>query len=94
MKNYELRYKQPARKAIQKLNPQIQQRLKAKLEYFIEQPDPLVFADALTKPADAQYRWRVGNYRILLDVESNYIVILVVRHRKDVYRKKTNSNKD
>lgn len=86
MVSYTLLYKKPAVKAIRKLPPQIQKRIKLKLEWFIAQPDPVVFAEPLTKPADAQYRFRVGTYRILFDVEGNNIVVLLVQHRKDVYR--------
>ena len=87
MARYKLLYKKPAVKSIQKLTPQIKKRLKVKLEFFVDQKDPLVYAKALTKPADAQYRFRVGNYRVLFDIEGNNIVILLVQHRKDVYRK-------
>ncbi|HHB91097.1 MAG TPA: hypothetical protein ENK60_07280 [Anaerolineae bacterium] len=33
-----------------------------------------------------EYRLRVGDYRILFEVEEDQIVIYRVRHRKDVYR--------
>lgn len=87
MTKYTLLYKKPAVKSIQKLTPQVRKRLKVKLEWFISQADPLSFAEHLTKPADAQYRFRVGVYRVLFDVEESKIVILLVQHRKDVYRK-------
>jgi mRNA interferase RelE/StbE len=80
-----LLYKKPAVKSIGKLPPHIKKRIKAKLERFIEQEDPLGFAEHLTKPADAQYRYRVGVYRILFDVEGDNIVILYVQHRSEVY---------
>ena len=85
MASYTLLYKKPAAKQIQKLPIQIRKRLKAKLDWFIAQDNPLQFADALTKPADAQYRFRVGSYRVLFDVEGNNIVMLIVQHRKEVY---------
>lgn len=87
MSKYSLVYKKPAVKAIQKLSPQIRKRLKLKLEFFIKQNDPLSLAKPLTKPADAQYRFRVGSYRILFDVEDDKIVVLLVQHRRDVYKK-------
>ncbi|MCX6727220.1 MAG: type II toxin-antitoxin system RelE/ParE family toxin [Candidatus Saccharibacteria bacterium] len=87
MAKYQLLYKKVAVKSIQKLSPQIKKRLQIKLEFFVSQEDPLIFAKALTKPADAQYRFRVGNYRVLFDIEKNNIVILLVQHRKDIYRK-------
>ncbi len=87
MAKFKLVYKKPAVKSIQQLTPQIKKRLKVKLEFFGSQKDPLIYAKALTKPADAQYRYRVGNYRVLFDIEGNNIVILLVQHRKDVYKK-------
>ncbi len=87
MSRYQLFYKKPAAKEIQKLPVQIQKRLKLKLEWFVDQTDPLQFAEPLTKPADAQYRFRVGTYRILFDVEGDAIVILYIQHRREVYRR-------
>jgi mRNA interferase RelE/StbE len=84
---FQLRYKKPAVKEIQKLPPQIKKRLKLKLEWFAYQKDPREFSKPLTKPADAQYRFRVGNYRILFDVEDRTIIILYVQHRRDIYRR-------
>lgn len=82
----QLAYKKPAVKDIKVLPTNIRLRLKQKLEWFASQPTPLQFAKALTKPADAQYRFRVGAYRVLFDVEGNTIIILRVQHRREVYR--------
>lgn len=87
MPKYTLLYKKPAVKEIEKLPNQIKKRLKSKLEWFISQDNPLEFAQPLTKPADAQYRFRVGNYRLLFDVEGSNIVVLHIQHRREVYRK-------
>lgn len=84
---YRLLYKKPAIKSIKKLPPHIKGRIKTKLEWFASQPDPLKFAEPLTKPIDAQYRFRVGVYRILFDIEGESIVILYVQHRREVYRR-------
>ena len=39
---------------------------------------------------DAAYRVRVGNFRVLYDIEDDLVRVLVlrVRHRRDVYRKR------
>ena len=84
---YTLAYNKPAVKDIQKLPPHIKKRLKARLEWFIDQANPLEFAEPLTEPADAQYRFRVGVYRVLFDIETSDIVILHVQHRSRVYRR-------
>ena len=38
--------------------------------------------------ADRTYRIRVGDYRIVYEIENDVLVVLVIRiaHRKDVYR--------
>jgi mRNA interferase RelE/StbE len=84
---YKLLYKKPAVKAIEKLPEQVRKRLKLKLEWFASQTDPREFSKPLTKPADAQYRFRVGSYRILFDIEDKNIIILYVQHRRNVYRR-------
>jgi len=33
-----------------------------------------------------EYRLRVGDYRVLFEVEGNRIVVYRVRHRREVYR--------
>lgn len=87
MPHYQLKYTKNAVNTIQKLPPQIKKRLGRKLLWFSEQPNMLSFAKPLVKPADAQYRFRVGDYRILFDLEGEDIVVLHVQHRKEVYRK-------
>jgi mRNA interferase RelE/StbE len=84
---YTVVYKKTAVKDIEKLTPQVKKRIKAKLEFFYQQSGPLVFAQALSKPTDAQYRFRIGNYRVLFDADEDALVILRIQHRREVYRK-------
>ena len=35
---------------------------------------------------EPEYRLRVGNYRVLFEVEDSQVVIYRIRHRKDVYK--------
>lgn len=86
MPAFKLLYKKAAVKDIQSLPPQVRKRLGLKLEFFIAQLNPLDFAEPLTKPADAGFRYRVGDYRILFDIEGHNIVVLRVQHRREVYR--------
>ena len=68
----------------QKLPKTVRERLKAKLLLFAR--NPLRYAVKLTDPQIGQYRFRVGDYRILFDLAENAIVLLAVGHRKDIYR--------
>ncbi len=85
--SYKVIFARSAQKDINKLPEIIQKRLRRKLEFFIAQPNPLVFAEPLTKPANAQYRFRLGVYRILCDAQKSTIIVLHVQHRREVYRK-------
>ncbi len=31
-------------------------------------------------------RYRVGNYRILFDIEDNFLIVVNIKHRKDSYK--------
>jgi len=47
----------------------------------------LKHASKLTDPALGTYRFRIGDYRVIFDIEEKEIVVLRVGHRKDIYRK-------
>nr|VFJ57548.1 MAG: mRNA interferase RelE/StbE [Candidatus Kentron sp. FW] len=73
-----------AAKDIRRLPPEVKQRLKITLERH--RSDPLTHARKLRNPELGGYRFRMGDYRIVFDVEDDTIVILRVGHRRDVYR--------
>ena len=87
MADGKLLYTQSAVRDVKALSSSVRKRLGKKLIFFASQDNPLQFAEPLTKPADAQYRFRIGDYRILFDVEDSNIVVLRVQHRREVYRK-------
>lgn len=67
----------------------IARRIMDKMEWFAQQDDPLSFAKPLKNSNVGSYRFRIGAYRILVDIHKNHIsvlIVLAVRHRKDVYR--------
>lgn len=84
---YNVIYTKLSLRDLRSFTPVIQKRLGVKIEFFMSHEDPLAFARALTEPADAQYRFRVGDYRILFDVEDDTIVIHKIQHRRDAYKK-------
>ena len=83
-----LLFTDPAVKAISKLPPKIARRIVKKMQWFAEQDDPLSFAKPLSNQQLGSHRFRVGDYRILVEIDKGTISILVVlsvKHRKDVY---------
>lgn len=86
---YTIVFKETARKDIQKLPPLLQRRIAKKLAYYISQPNPLENAVALRNPArGGSYRFRVGNYRVVFDIEGVTLVVIYVEHRSGVYKKR------
>ena len=72
-----------------KLDYTISNRIITKLEYFEKQRNPFVYAKKLKDRTLGQYRFRIGGYRILFDVNDEGVLvvlyILSIKHRKDVY---------
>jgi mRNA interferase RelE/StbE len=81
---YKLLYTKIAAKDIQKLDTVAKKRLKNKLEIYAK--NPLFYAKKLTDFSLGTYRWRIGNYRIIFDIDAKNIVILRIRHRREIYR--------
>ena len=45
-------------------------------------------AERLTEPELGSYRFRVGDYRVIFDLEGDEIVVLRVGHRREIYRRR------
>jgi mRNA interferase RelE/StbE len=50
--------------------------------------DPRAFGKGLSGPLSKYWRYRVGDYRILCEIQDNKVRVLVVKigHRRDVYQ--------
>jgi len=68
------------------LPQEIQKRIAKKMKFFCELDNPLKFSERLTDFRDAEFRFRIGEYRILFDVVGNAIFVLKIKHRKDIYK--------
>jgi mRNA interferase RelE/StbE len=80
---FKLLYTQTAVKDIQKLDRVVKKKIKKKIEVYSRRP--FFYAKKLIKPLLGTYRWRVGNYRIIFDIDRNKIIILRIGHRKEIY---------
>jgi mRNA interferase RelE/StbE len=81
---YRLVYTQWAIKDIQKLDPDIKSRIGKTLLRL--EADPLGHAKGLTNTDLGTYRFRIGDYRVIFDLEGDEIVVLRVGHRRDIYK--------
>lgn len=75
-----------AKQDLELLAPNVRERIKAKLLFFINSDNPLYFAERLKERKDGDYRFRVGAYRVVFLKEGNTLYILRVQHRREVYR--------
>ena len=66
-----------------RLPADVQARLKDKLLRYVH--EPLAHAVKLRDPRIGQYRFRIGDYRVVFDLEEETLLILAVGHRKDIY---------
>jgi len=81
---YRVVFTQRALKDLENLDREIQIRIASKLKEYAK--DPLKHAKKLINPKIGTYRFRIGDYRVIFDIDGDKIVILRVRHRKSIYR--------
>lgn len=86
---YRVIYTESAIRDLSCLQKKIAERIAHKITFFREQADPLRFAKKLVGSPIGSYRFRVGDYRVLFDMdrkgEISILMILRIAHRKDVY---------
>lgn len=87
MDSYEIRWKNSAEQDLRKISSaQIPQIIKA-IESMVNNPFPPQHRKL--RGSERDYRIRVGDYRVIYQVESKTKVIVIyhVRHRREAYRK-------
>lgn len=83
---YTYEFKPQAVKDLQKLPKEMQQRIINKLDFFVSSNNPLNFADHLINSEIGQYRFRIGDYRVIFDLEDTKIIVLLIGHRREIYK--------
>lgn len=74
---------------LDQLDNTIREYILKKLYWFVAQTNPLWFAKRLRGGLFGHYRFRIGDYRAIFDVDNHgaitILVILRIRHRREVY---------
>lgn len=87
---WKIEYTETAQKALRSLDRQMAVRI---TKYFHERiatdQDPRRFGHGLTENLAGLWRYRIGDYRVIAEIQDEKIVVLVVRigHRSKVYGK-------
>jgi mRNA interferase RelE/StbE len=82
---YKIEFRPAAIRALRKLDPQVQRRVRGAVALLAENPRPPASIPLAARPA---WRLRVGDYRILYTIQDDVLLIVVVGlgHRREVYR--------
>jgi mRNA interferase RelE/StbE len=82
-------FNETAHKQLKKLGRQAQREILAYLDERVASPEsPRRFGKALKADLSGLWRYRVGDYRILCQIQDQQLIVLVVAvgHRRQVYR--------
>ena len=86
-----IEYARSARKSVEKLDPQARKNIRRYLEERIAgMDDPRTSGKALHGLLGGLWRYRVGDYRIVCEIQDQRLIVLVltVGHRRNVYQTK------
>lgn len=76
---YSVAYTKKAEKIIEKLDTQIKNRIKKYIDdNLVNCENPRLRGRALTSNLSGNWRYRVGNYRIIANIEDDKILITVI----------------
>ena len=80
---YEIIFSLKAKKQFLKLEKTVQERIISLLERIRIRPE--IFVTKIV--GDPGYKLRVGDYRIIMDIDKNNLLILIIKvgHRKNIY---------
>jgi mRNA-degrading endonuclease RelE of RelBE toxin-antitoxin system len=79
-----LRFTDTANGQLTVLPLRTQTRIVEKLELYSLRPHPLKFAEPLT--GSDNYRFRVGDYRVIFEVLHDVIWVIAIKRRDEAYR--------
>lgn len=80
-----LEFEAKAKKSLKELDASMQRRIMSKLEKLKTNPRAL---DAIKLAGSESWRIRVGDYRIIYDIQDSVLIVMVIKigHRREVYR--------
>ena len=87
-KQYKVRYTQTAIKQLSKLDKHTQKLIYAWIDKNLQGcENPRLYGKGLTANFSGQWRYRIGDYRLICEIENGEMIILAlsVGHRRDIY---------
>jgi len=84
-----INYTDTARKELRKLDKQMARRILDYMDSRIKKSkNPRESGETLAGELGDLWRYRVGNFRVICDIQDKFLTVLVVKigHRKDIYQ--------
>lgn len=84
-----INYTETARRELRKIDKPVARSILDFLDNRVaKQDDPRHLGKALTGVLGALWRYRVGEYRVICDIQHQTVTVLVLRvgHRREIYR--------
>lgn len=78
-------YTHKASKQLGDLPKVVQKRIATKMRFYATQDNPLRFAEHLVDFREGQYRFRIGEYRVVCDMAQGGLYVLKIAKRDKVY---------
>jgi len=75
-------------KQFKKLDKPIRQQIAQALEAIRTSGDPRSVGKAMTENWSGYWRYRIGDYRVIVEFEDEVLIIVAIKvgHRRDVYK--------
>ena len=89
MKRYRIIYSKDFQKLFKKLDPSVQRLVASYIKHNLENTnDPRARGKALIGDKKGLWRYRIANYRLIVEIRDNTLIVLVLTfgHRSDVYK--------
>ncbi|RLF47515.1 MAG: type II toxin-antitoxin system RelE/ParE family toxin [Thermoplasmata archaeon] len=81
---YRIVFTNRALKDLEKIDKETQIRIAKKLKEYVK--NPFKYARKLISPQIGTYRFKIGDYRVIFDIDEENIVVLRIGHRKSIYK--------
>ena len=89
MMRYRIVYSKDFQKLFKKLDPSVQKLVASYIKNNLENTDnPRVHGKPLKGDKKGLWRYRINNYRLIVDIQDDVLIILILTfgHRKNIYK--------
>ncbi|WP_215085665.1 type II toxin-antitoxin system RelE/ParE family toxin [Exiguobacterium sp. s78] len=89
MTAYTVAFERGAQKSLKKMDPQQARIIMSWIKKnLVGTDDPRLHGKGLVSNRSGEWRYRIGDYRLIADIQDEKVVILILEigHRRDIYK--------